>query len=103
VPNIIEEMRLFEKVGVGFGEEEHFVLFKSLTKFAQVRGAKQVRLWGKIFCSKKDYYIVESVVDGADEGDLAPGTEPRGSGVNKFTYFANTDRISYKDSAQRLD
>ena len=85
-------MRLFDKVGVGFGEEEHYVLFKSLAKLSQARNAKQVRLWGKIFCSQQDYYIVESVVDGADEGELQPGTEPRGSGVNKFTYFANTDR-----------
>ena len=92
MPNIIEEMRVFEKIGVGFGEEEHYVLFKSMSKLAQVRSAKQVRLWGKILCSEKDYYIVESIVDGADDGELPAGTEPRGSGVNKFTYFANSDR-----------
>ena len=34
VPNLIEEMRIFEKIGVGFGEEEHYVLFKSLARLA---------------------------------------------------------------------
>ena len=26
-----------------------------------------------------------------DDGELAPGTEPRGTGVNKYTYWACTD------------
>ena len=33
------------------------------------------------------------MVDGIDDGELAPSTEPRGTGVNKFTYWECTDCI----------
>jgi len=38
-----------------------------------------VRLWGKILCSKKDYYVAEAQTDGGeDAGELAPNVEPKG-------------------------
>lgn len=50
-----------------------------------------MRLWGKILTSTSDYYIAEGIADGGDEfPDMPPDTEPKGSGVNKFTYWATT-------------
>lgn len=46
-----------------------------------------MRFWGKIIGSQKDYFIAEGVNEGAEEGELAPDVEPRGSGVNKFQYW----------------
>lgn len=51
---------------------------KSLTKLSAVKQTKQVKLWGKILCSGKDYYVAEGVADGADDGELPPNVEPRG-------------------------
>ena len=50
-----------------------------------------MRLWGKILGKGKDYYIAEGLADGGDDGELAPDTEPRGTGANKFNYWANTN------------
>jgi hypothetical protein len=55
-----------------------------------------LRLWGKILCSKNDYFIAEGISEGQEEGELPPGTDPKGTGLNKFTYFATTDRIFFK-------
>jgi hypothetical protein len=40
---------------------------------------------------EKDYYIVEGVADGGeDPGELAPDTEPKGVGINKWNYWVAT-------------
>lgn len=66
---------------------------KSLQKLATQKATKQLSFWGKILCSGKDYYIAESVYEGAEDGELAANVEPRGTGVNKYTYFATTDLL----------
>jgi radial spoke head protein 4/6 len=53
-----------------------------------------LRLWGKILCSKNDYFIAEGISEGQEEGELPPGTDPKGTGLNKFTYFATTDLLN---------
>lgn len=61
--------------------------------------AASLKLFGKINGTEKDYYIVEAVVEGEDEAD-ADGEEkdadfePKGTGVNKFTYFVSQDSLS---------
>lgn len=30
-------------------------------------------------------------MDGIDDGELQPGVEPRGTGVNKYSYWATND------------
>jgi hypothetical protein len=51
-----------------------------------------LRLWGKVIGSEKDYYIIEGQADTAeDPAELAPDTEPRGTGANKWTFWAATE------------
>jgi hypothetical protein len=50
-------------------------------------------LWGKILCSSRDYYIVESIMESGEDGELTGNVEPRGTGVNKFTYFCSTNLL----------
>jgi len=53
-----------------------------------------LRLWGKIFGSKKDYYIAEGIAEGgADDAELPPIVEPKGTGVNKMQYWTTNDII----------
>jgi hypothetical protein len=51
-----------------------------------------MRLWGKIVGTEKDYYIAEGVLEGGegaeDGAEPSEGMEPRGSGVNKYVYWA---------------
>ena len=52
---------------------------------AQTSEPKSLRLWGKIYGTEKDYYIVEGILEG--EVDAEEGIEPRGTGANQFVYW----------------
>ena len=55
-----------------------------------------IKLWGKIKGSKADYFIAEGVAEpaGEEEGGTAPeDMEPKGTGVNKLTYWATNSPI----------
>jgi radial spoke head protein 4/6 len=60
---------------------------------ASTSGAAQLRFFGKIHGLNKDYYIVEAVMEGEGEADedggdnVGANAEPKGTGVNKYTYF----------------
>ena len=62
------------------------LLVKSLKGHVAKSGASFIRLWGKIKCTEKDYFIAEGKLDAGepDEGvDEKPeGFEARGSGIN---------------------
>lgn len=58
-------------------------------------GAQGLRFFGKITGIKRDYYIVEATTEGEGEADeIAEGEEKdplqeaKGSGVNKYNYYA---------------
>ncbi len=54
-------------------------------------------------CSEKDYYVAEATgVEGGEEGEVSPNTEPRGTGANKFTYFV-TNNCNFFISVGRVD
>lgn len=90
VPNLLEESKWFERCGVGFGEELTYTIFKSLERFSITKQIKELKFWGKIIGSVADYYIAESPADAAEE-ELPPDVEPKGTGINKSTYWVTTD------------
>jgi radial spoke head protein 4A len=59
-------------------------------------GAANIRLWGKILGTKRDYYIAEGKLEAAaaegDEGGKS-NAEPRGTGVNTFVYWATNSPL----------
>lgn len=59
VPDLLNDSKIFQYAGVGFGDSESLLLMKSLKQLAVTSGAESVRLWGKILGSDKDYYIAE--------------------------------------------
>lgn len=75
------------------------ILQKSLIRLAAASAASNVRFWGKISGTEKDYYIAEGTADApaAEEGvELSADFEPRGSGVNMFAYWVCTSIIDAK-------
>lgn len=85
------EVKIFEWAGVNFGEYDTMLLQKNLQKLANSSGAAQLRLWGKITGTEKDYFIAEGVLEGAgEEGEEGPveGMENRGTGINRYVYWA---------------
>lgn len=91
IPDMMEELQLLERAGLGFGEKETFKIYSSIKKLCQVKGASNMTFWGKIFGLKKDYYVVQAVVEGGEDGEQLPNVEPKGTGVNEKFYFVTTD------------
>lgn len=87
MPDIIDEARIFEWAGVSFGEDEVYKLSKSLRRLSILSGASKLRFWGKIYGRVKDYWIVEGVLDIAEEESSNYFQEKRGEGVNKLVYW----------------
>jgi hypothetical protein len=50
-----------------------------------------LRFWGKIYGSQRDYWVVEGVLDIAEEEKKEFFSEKRGEGVNKLVYWVADD------------
>ena len=55
-------------------------------------GASQLRFWGKLYGTQKDYWVVEGKLEQAEEQRPDKVIEQRGQGVNKFVYWV-TDNL----------
>ena len=66
------------------------LLQKSLKQLVSKTQSPSVRFWGKILGTEKDYFIAEGTLEAGEAGDEAPveGFEERGTGVNKYVYWA---------------
>lgn len=100
VSSILDDQRVFALAGISFGEQDALRIQLSLKKLSATTSAQQVRFFGRIRGTVKDYFIAEATVEGgeddAKDGDEAsePNIEEKGTGVNKFTYFVTTDLLS---------
>lgn len=99
--DVINEAKVWEWAGVSFGEYELMLLHKSIKMHSLTAKADQVRLWGKIRGSERDYYVLEGTIgtgggeEGAEEGGAPTdgGMEARGTGVNKYTYWVTNSPL----------
>lgn len=81
---------VFNQAGVELGEYGSLILAKSIKQLAQSTEARSLRFWGKIQGTQKDYYIVEAFEPKNLAEDSRPeGGEPRGVGINEYTYFVS--------------
>lgn len=56
---------------------------------------QNLRLWGKIHGTEKDYYIVEGAYDkGEEEGERPADFEAHGTGINKNYYWATNSPLA---------
>ena len=89
--------KIWQWAGIGFGEQETYRLQKSLKKLSGKVSATSLTFFGKITGTERDYYIVEAAVEGEEEAEgeeKEADFEPKGTGVNKFTYFVASDSLS---------
>lgn len=97
VSDLLEDASVWQWAGVSFGEQETYRLQKSLKKLAAKENASSLSFFGKICGTKSDYYVVEAQVEAAEEEDTEEKDadfEPKGTGVNKNTYFVASDSLS---------
>eukprot|EP00736_Rhodelphis_marinus_P003529 Rmarinus@m.7559 len=97
IPDIMEELRLFESVGIGFGPQESVKIARAVWKLAEDPkfNLKNVRFFGKILGTEGDYYVAEGELKEPnpppeEEEDPNPNVVPpeeNGKGTNKYNYF----------------
>lgn len=93
----MEDAKMFEWAGVGFGKQEAFYIALSLrTLAADVPSLEKLRLWGKILGVDGDYYVAEGKLrlpeSSAPSRIALPGSpeydvEPDGEGANTYAYW----------------
>ena len=52
----MEENKLFEKIGVGIGEDEAYKVYKSLALLSSKKSPDYLKFWGKIL-GNQTYYV----------------------------------------------
>ena len=65
-----------------------------MKKLAAESGASKLRFFGLIRGTQKDYYVAEGELEGGEEeggeeAEKPADFEPKGTGVNKFTYWVS--------------
>ena len=79
---------VYNWAGIDFGEYNALLLQKSLKKLTVESGISNLRLWGKILGTEKDYYIAEGQAEAPESGaEMPPEFELRGTGVNTYGYW----------------
>jgi radial spoke head protein 4A len=56
-PNMEHICEMLEWAGISFGEEEMYKLNKSVKRLAEMSGASSIDFKGKIYGTKKDYWV----------------------------------------------
>lgn len=91
--NTLFDQRLFQMAGVSFGEEEVYKVTQSLKELIKTTQAKNVRLWGKMLGTKKDYWVAEGEINYDTAEPLPLPFESFGKGVNALTYWVTTNPL----------
>ena len=65
---------------------------KHLTLVSQMFKAEQVRFWGKILGTNKDYYVMQgrTTKDGGIQ-DVPKGSQKRGEGINYYSFWVTNN------------
>jgi len=72
MPNMMEQSKMFEWAGINFGEETIYLIQKSLKRLAQTSSASPLRFFGKIFGTKKDYWVAQGQLPFSEEVSKNP-------------------------------
>ena len=105
IQDLVAEARIFAWAGISFGQQESYLLQKSLQKLAQEQNCSFLKFFGKVRCTQMDYYIAEATAEGGEEAaeqsgaeaveeEKDPAMEDKGTGVNKYSYFVSTGAFS---------
>lgn len=82
----------FQWTGVGFPQDEWYLIQKAMKKLAVETNCQQLRFWGKLFCSEADLYIVEMKI-AVDIPTIIPGEEGKGEGINENVYMVTSNLL----------
>ncbi len=90
LPDLLAEAELLEWAGFSLGREEVFKLSRSVQELATNANLTNVRLFGRIFGTKKDYFVVEAKMAEPPEPpaeEEGSKNEAYGQGANEYVYY----------------
>lgn len=85
---------MLEWAGVSFGEDNLYLLQKSLKRLATLSGASSLKLFGKILGRERDYWVAQGILDYEEEKPTNSLQERRNEGVNAHVYWATNDLLN---------
>ena len=88
--DIMAQSKLFEWGGVSFSEEEWFEIQMAMKKLMLKNDCEYIRLFGKIFGIKSDYYIIQAIQKRYPMKNPPVHVESRGNeGINRYTFWVS--------------
>lgn len=88
IQDVVHELDALQWAGIGIGEEDAIRIYLSLIRLSSKTRGINLRFWGKILGTKKDYYIAESdAAEAGEEEEENEDIEPEGP--NRNTYYAS--------------
>ena len=93
IPDYVDLFNKISYSGIGLSTKELLLINNSLRNLASTLPNGNVSFFGKIFCSEKDYYIVEATeidppADAQYENDMEKRKE---DGINRNTFFVTNN------------
>jgi radial spoke head protein 4/6 len=85
---------MLEWAGINFGEDINIYLQKSLKRLATMSGASNIKFFGKIYGTQRDYWIAQGKLDFNEEQTSNPMQEARGKGANVYVYWVTDNLFS---------
>ena len=93
VPDYLDLFQKFSFCGISLGNKESLLLTNSLRNLSSTLSGGSVTFFGKIYGTKKDYYIAEGTdIDPASDANYENDMEKRKEdGFNRNVYFVTND------------
>jgi radial spoke head protein 4/6 len=93
MPNLSEQAMMLEWAGVDFGEDNTYIIQKSLKRLAVMSGATSLKFFGKIFGIQADYWVAQGTLDFQEEKPSNRAQEKRGEGANSQVYWVTNNLL----------
>lgn len=90
--DFLAEGAVLKNAGLGFSQQENYMISLKLNEIAKKDDVVSVRFWGKMLGTEADYLVYEASLEG--EGLPSEEAEKRGYGANQYTYFVQNDPLS---------
>lgn len=67
-----EKAAMLQWAGIDFGEDNNYLIQKSLKRLAAVSGASPVKFFGKVYGTQKDYWVAQGCLSYSEESPSNP-------------------------------
>ena len=93
VQDLVAENEYWRRAGLGLSFEDAFAIQRTMENLAQKeKSVKRLRFFGIVQASQRDYFVIEGNSLKSYNEKLPEDYEPRGFGLNSYTYWVANNR-----------